>query len=120
MINLSKTLLIALTLSTTSLTWAAHRCDEDVSEQYQNYIETQTENRFDFVRHIDRQEAESNINQSYYLRIEKKVESLGKISEQGVVLYDGVSNYMSGTGQELLIVNERTCEITGMYFWASE
>ncbi|MES2801359.1 MAG: hypothetical protein V4654_02610 [Bdellovibrionota bacterium] len=120
MISLSKTLLFALTLSTTSLALAAHRCDESVSAQYQNHIETQTENRFDFVRHIDRQEAESSINDSYYLRIEKKAESLSKISEQGVVLYDGVSNYMSGTEQELLIVNESTCEITGMYFWASE
>ena len=120
MIKTSKTLLFALTLSITSLTLAAHRCDESVSQQYQNYIETATQNQFDFIRHIDAAEAENNIRNSYYLKIEKKISALGKINEPGVVLYDGVSNYMSGTGQELLIVNERNCEITDMYFWASE
>lgn len=114
---------VALTVSfstTAAYAQTAGRCDKAVTEAYLTYIEEQTENQFDMVNPISLKSAIEAVQESYEMSAEEKASALQKISDPANLLYNGVSNYMSGTGLELLIVDSQTCQITDKYFWYSE
>lgn len=114
---------VALSVSFSTLSAFAQtegRCDKIVTETYRTYIEEQTENQFDMVNPISVESALLAVSESPYLNAEQKASAVAKIKDPANVLYNGVSNYMSGTGLELLVVDSQSCTITNMIFWYAE
>lgn len=115
-----KTLMsIAIALSFNTA-FASGKCDKQVFSAYKNYVETKTQNKFDGVQSVNLEYAEQSIQNSQELSKKQKTQALKDIKKTNVVLYEGMSSYMSGTGLDILVVDSQSCRILKKIFWYAE
>ncbi len=99
---------------------ASGKCDVHVYLEYEKYIQTNTANTFENIERISFDQAKEAIQESVELNEKQKASGLKAIKKPKVLLYAGASNYMGGTGLEILIVNPSSCKITKKIFFYAE
>lgn len=106
-----KTIVLILTLTATitaQTAFATNKCDHKVARDFQRYAESRN-HQFLSVEETNQDEAFHYITESDELSLKEQDQAVKMIDREDVALYLATDSYMSGAGQTILVVNQKSC-----------
>ncbi|MFN8944535.1 MAG: hypothetical protein ACK5WZ_07925 [Pseudobdellovibrionaceae bacterium] len=94
-------------------------CDKKVTNEYKEIVE-QKDYEFDQISRIGAEYLAEILNESSEIE-ESAIPRIREwASDRNTIVYEGTTNYMGGTGLDLVFVDKKTCTIKNVVLWYAE